>query len=226
MGQEVLSTMLYVCALYKQKKSTRTRKAKKVHHRLALQSARAAPCLVYPFPGLSFQGYERESGTRHRRFMLPVAAASALKGLRGGAPGGGWPGRSSAGTPGRAAPDRPGAAPYAGVAWPVGALVRVGGRHCAGRGQVPARAWRELEVGAWCALSECAPPLRPPLALALRAANGVRPSALLPSPPGEARAAHRSALLVKKCFLHNVLRPIRAASSNRHRDIIAWEFDR
>ena len=83
MGQEVPSTILYVCALYKQKKSTRTRKAKKVHHLLALQSARAATCLVYPFPGLSFQGYERESGTRHRRFMPPVAAASALKGLRG-----------------------------------------------------------------------------------------------------------------------------------------------
>ena len=30
-----------------------------------------------PFPGLSFQGYERESGTRYRRFMPPVAAASA-----------------------------------------------------------------------------------------------------------------------------------------------------
>ena len=59
------------------KKSTRTREAKKVHHLLALQSARAATCLVYPFPGLSFQGYERESGTRYRRFMPPVAAASA-----------------------------------------------------------------------------------------------------------------------------------------------------
>src|SRR4029453_7186420 len=91
---------------YTSKKSTRTREAKKVHHLLALQSARAAPCLVYPFPGLSFQGYERESGTRYRRFMPPVAAASALKGLRGGAPGGGWPRRSSAGTPGRAAPLR------------------------------------------------------------------------------------------------------------------------
>ena len=40
------------------------------------------------------------------------------------------------------------------------------------------------------------------------------------------RAAYRSELLVKKCFLHNVLRPIRAASPNGHSDIIAREFDR
>ena len=67
----------YVCALFKKNNSAGTRKAKKVHHLLALQSARAATCLVYPFPGLSFQGYERESGTRYRRFMPPVAEASA-----------------------------------------------------------------------------------------------------------------------------------------------------
>lgn len=36
-----------------------------------------------------------------------------------------------------AAPAGPGAAPCAGVAWTAGALVRVGGRHCAGRGQAP-----------------------------------------------------------------------------------------
>src|SRR5262245_53531477 len=77
----------------------------------ALQSARAATCLVDPFPGPSFQGYERESGTRHRRFMSSVATASRLKGLRAAATGGGWPGRSSIGTPGRTTPDRPGAAP-------------------------------------------------------------------------------------------------------------------
>ena len=46
-----------------------------------------------------------------------------------------------AGTPGRAAPDGPGAAPGAGVAWTAGALVKVGGRHCAGRKTAPARAW-------------------------------------------------------------------------------------
>ena len=48
----------------------------------------------------------------------------------------------------------PGAASYAGGAWTAGTLVRVGGRHCAGRETTPARAWRELEVDTWCALSE------------------------------------------------------------------------
>ena len=66
----------------------------------------------------------------------PVSAAPA--GGRGGAPGGGgWPWLSSSGTPGSAAPDGPEAAPCAGGAWPAGALVRVGGRHCASRGKAP-----------------------------------------------------------------------------------------
>src|SRR5262245_8605694 len=39
-------------------------------------------------------------------------------------------------------------------------------------------------------------------------------------------AAHWSELLVKKCFLHNVLRPIGATSPNGYSDIITWEFDR
>ena len=85
----------------------------------------------------------------------PVSAAPA--GGRGGSPGcGGRPWLSSSGTPGSAAPDCRGAAPCAGVAWTAGALVRVGGRHGAGRGQAPARAWRESvrwrEVGSrWLA---------------------------------------------------------------------------
>jgi len=91
----------------------------------------------------------------------PVRAAPA--GGRGGAPGGGgWPGLSRAGTPGSAAPDGPEAALCAGVAWIAGAMVRVSGRHCAGRGQAPARAWREFEVGAWCTLSACATRLSAP----------------------------------------------------------------
>jgi len=98
---------------------------------------------------------------RYARSQFSPGAAENPAGGRGGAPGGGgWPSR--AGTPGRAAPDGPGAAPCAGVAWTAGALVRVGGRHCAGRETAPARAWRELEVGAWCALSECAPRLEAP----------------------------------------------------------------
>ena len=44
--------------------------------------------------------------------------------------------------PGSAAPDGPKAAPCAGVAWAAGALVRVSGRHGAGRGTARARAWR------------------------------------------------------------------------------------
>jgi hypothetical protein len=40
-----------------------------------------------------------------------------------------------------------------GAAWTAGTLVRVSSRHCAGRKTAPARAWRELELGAWCALS-------------------------------------------------------------------------
>jgi len=72
------------------------------------------------------------------------------------------PGSLHAARPGSAAPDCPEAAPCAGGAWTAGALVRVSGRHCAGRGKAPARAWRELEVGAWCALSECATRLEAP----------------------------------------------------------------
>ena len=91
----------------------------------------------------------------------PVSAAPA--GGRGASPGGGgWPWLARAGTPGRAAPDGPGAAPCAGGAWPAGALVRGSSRHCAGRGQAPARAWREFEVGAWCTLSACATRLEAP----------------------------------------------------------------
>lgn len=56
----------------------------------------------------------------------------------------------------------PGAAPCAGGAWTAGALVRGSGRHCAGRETAPARAWRELDVSAWCALSACAPRLEAP----------------------------------------------------------------
>ena len=46
--------------------------------------------------------------------------------------------------------------------WPTGALVRVRGRHCAGRETAPARAWRELEVSVWCPLSACATRLEAP----------------------------------------------------------------
>ena len=54
------------------------------------------------------------------------------------------------------------AALCAGVAWTAGALVRVEGRHCVGRGKAPARAWRKFEPSAWCLLSECAPRLEAP----------------------------------------------------------------
>jgi len=84
------------------------------------------------------------------------------------------------------APDGPEAAPCAGVAWTAGALVRVGGRHCAGRGKAPARAWCKWGgVREGPAVGRSLRSVRPPLAPALRAANGVRPAALSPSPPGE-----------------------------------------
>ena len=50
----------------------------------------------------------------------------------------------------------------AGGAWTAGVLASGGGRHGAGRETAPARAWRELEAGAWCALAECAPRLLAP----------------------------------------------------------------
>ena len=88
--------------------------------------------------------------------------------------------------PSQAAPAGPEAASCAGGAWPAGALARGRGRHCAGRGKAPARAWRRWgsvrQVGT---VGRSLRSIRPPLAPALRAANGVRPSALSPSPPGE-----------------------------------------
>jgi hypothetical protein len=81
---------------YTSKKSTRTRKAKKAHHLRTLQSARAATCLVHPFPARTARGKESESGTRHRAALtvghatverLPVAISelfphpSAVDGL-------------------------------------------------------------------------------------------------------------------------------------------------
>ena len=54
------------------------------------------------------------------------------------------------------------AAPCASVTWTASALARGNGRHCAGRGKAPARAWRKIEVGAWCALLECATRLEAP----------------------------------------------------------------
>jgi hypothetical protein len=87
--------------------------------------------------------------SRHGQAAPPAADRSAL------------PRRAGEAVP-LAAAAGPGAAPCAGGAWTAGALVRVGGRHCAGRGQAPARAWRELEVGAWCALSDCATRLEAP----------------------------------------------------------------
>src|SRR5882724_9469704 len=105
-----------------------------------------------------------------------------------------------------AAPDGPGAAPCAGGAWTAGALVRGSGRHCAGRGQAPARAWcRWGGVREGSAVGRSLRSIRPPLAPALRAAKSGRPSALSPSPPGEfqgvgparrlARPTRQSALL-------------------------------
>jgi hypothetical protein len=111
---------------------------------------------------------------RQRRGALLAAARSARRRRAGEAvplAAAASPGSHAQGRPAaprappwhaRAAPDGPGAAPCAGGAWTAGALVRVGGRHCAGRGQAPARAWQELEVGAWCALSECATRLEAP----------------------------------------------------------------
>jgi len=95
-----------------------------------------------------------------------------------------------------AAPDGPGAAPCAGVAWTAGALVSVGGRHCAGRETAPVsrcsgRAARHVPgagvggVREGSAIGRSRRSIRPPLAPALRAAKGVRPSALSPSPRGE-----------------------------------------
>jgi len=71
----------------------------------------------------------------------PLRSARGTASLRGGSPGGGWPWLARAGTPGSAALAGPGAAPGAGGAWTAGALVRIGGRHCAGRKTAPARAW-------------------------------------------------------------------------------------
>lgn len=119
---------------------------------------------------------------RQRRYALraarPVCAASggpvsaAPAGGRGGAPGGGWPWRRARRW---RRVDR----------W---ALVQGGGRHCAGRETAPARAWRRWgsvrQVGT---VGRSLRSIRPPLAPALRAAKGVRPSALSPSPPGEAK---------------------------------------
>ena len=87
--------------------------------------------------------------------VAPSAPTRHRTGGRGGAPGySSWPWLASAGPPGRAAPDDPGTAPYAGVAWTAGALVRVGSRHCAGRGQAPARAWCRWGDYGRCPLSE------------------------------------------------------------------------
>jgi len=69
-----------------------------VHHLRTLQSARAATCLVHPFPACPARGKERESGTRRLAALtvghatvegLPVAISelfphpSAVDGLLG-----------------------------------------------------------------------------------------------------------------------------------------------
>ncbi len=107
-----------------------------------------------------------------------------------------------------AAPDGPGAAPCAGVAWTAGALVSVGGRHCAGRETAPVsrcsgRAARHVPgagvggVREGSAIGRSRRSIRPPLAPALRAAKGVRPSALSPSPPGEFQGVGRARRLAR-----------------------------
>ena len=61
----------------------------------------------------------------------------------------------------------------------------VRGRHCAGRGKAPARAWRELDIGAWCALSECATRLEAPSGIC--AEGRERRAALSFAAPGSRR---------------------------------------
>jgi hypothetical protein len=138
-----------------------------------------------PWPGKALSKPQQHT-LRYARSQFSPGAAENPAGGRGGAPGGGWPGLARAGTPGRAAPDGPGAAPCAGVAGTASALVRVSGRHCAGRGKAPARAWGRCGgVREVSAVGRSLRSIRPPLAPVLRAAKGVRPSALSPSPPGE-----------------------------------------
>jgi len=123
----------------------------------------------------------------------PAGGGGGGRGRRQGAPAAGSPAAARSAPPRRAgaavslaAAAGPGAAPGAGAAWPAGALVRVGGRHCAGRGKAPARAWCKWGgVREGPAVGRSLRSVRPPLAPALRAANGVRPAALSPSPPGE-----------------------------------------
>jgi len=141
MSQDVSSTLLYICAVYKQKYAVRIRNAKKVRHCLRA----AARCTGghmpgAPLPGLPRQGKERQA-VRATSPRQPRSSAAALCSRHGQAAPLSPPGHASA------APDGPGAAPCAGVAWTAGALVRVGGRHCAGRETTPARAW-----GRWCAV--------------------------------------------------------------------------
>jgi hypothetical protein len=192
MSQDMSSTILYICAVYKQKYAVRIRNAKKVRHRLRA----AAHCTGghmpgAPLPGLPRQGKERQAvrATSPRRAARCTASLHGARQTGQRNPGGRarrCPWLVSAGTPGSTTPDGPGAAPGAGGAWTAGALVRGSGRHCAGRGKAPARAWcRWGGVRKVSAVGRSLRSIRPPLAPALRAAKGVRPSALSPSPPGE-----------------------------------------
>jgi len=68
---------------YSRKKSTRPRKAKKGHHLLALQSARAATCLGHPLPACPSRGRRRKavraaSPLQPRRVFRLAAVAPCL----------------------------------------------------------------------------------------------------------------------------------------------------
>jgi hypothetical protein len=103
------------------------------------------------------------------------------------------------------------AALCAGAAWTAGALVRVGGRHCVGRGKVPARAWRKFEPGAWCALSECAPRLEAPSGVCAQCRKrraALSCAAISPrgvsrcgasSSPGSRGCGHEWGILLRRC---------------------------
>ena len=158
------------------------------------------PLLLPPAhsPGTALSEQQQHTlGSASRQFS-PGAAENPAGGRwarRTGQRGAGGPWLSSAGLPGSAAPAGPGAAPCASGAW-------TAGRWCgsvAGTAQAGKR--RLLVPGAGVVVcGRCPLPegryvrsrrvgrsrtIRPPLAPALRAAKGVRPSVLSPSPPGE-----------------------------------------
>jgi len=193
---------------------------------VAWRGLRAAPALRFPGPHtptppagvrgtrrLAAAGPPRPRPTRKvpRRLCRchpPPAGDVAVWRWR---PGGRARPRAAAAGPGsqaqgrQAAPAGPGAVPCAGGAWTAGALVRGSGRHCAGRQTTPARAWRELEGGLHCRHALHA--LRPPLASALSAAKGVRPSASPPSPPGECQGVGPARRLARPTRLAAPLSP-------------------